>query len=325
MSLVMGLDSGGTKTIMAFADRQGNVTSMQHAKGLDPSAGDGWVDALRDLVGFNPYNMQRTKASVLGLPYYGELSAFSRAQRSIVQELIPNKSLILNDVRVAFDGAFANKSGVLVLAGTGSMAWASTNEHNAPHIRVGGWGDAFGDEGSAFWIGREALGIVSHDLDGREASLPFREAILSALKLEPDELMGWCYGLENKRVGIASLAFNVSDLAIIGDTTAIEILHRSAKHLANHAQVAWAQTNSQNPMVWSYAGGVFSNQIVLKRVTALMGCDPTPPRLAPIGGAILHAAKLAGWSIDEHWLDRLAASLFEMISAERDSIPVIED
>ena len=57
-------------------------------------------------------------------------------------------------------------------------------------------------------------------------------------------------------------------------------------------------------------GGVFRDrQIVLRRVAEKLRQAPNPPRLPPVGGAILRAARRAGWVIDEVWLDRLAASL----------------
>lgn len=309
MSLVMGLDGGGTKTMMAFADRSGQIVSMRRAKGLDPSVDIDWTSTLRELVVSQAKDVQRIDAAVLGLPYHGELISYSEAQCLAAQELIPGKSLVLNDVRVAFDGALAGKPGVLALAGTGSMAWASRNRPGDLHIRVGGWGDAFGDEGSAFWIGREALAVVSRDLDGRTPAPRFSQAVLSALGLKAEELMGWCYGLENRRAGIAGIAIIVSMLANDGYAESAAILRSAGDHLAAHVGAAWRQTQTPGPLSWSYAGGVFSSQIVLDRVAEVLGCAPVPPRLPPIGGAILHAAGRAGWTIDEAWLDCLASAL----------------
>jgi len=309
MSLVMGLDSGGTKTIMAIADRRGQVVSVRRANGLDPSVGDGWIAQLRDLVGSQAGDMRSLDFAVLGLPYHGELDTYSAAQISVAQRIMPDKSLVVNDVRVAFDGAFAGRPGVLVLAGTGSMAWASRNGPGDPHVRVGGWGDVFGDEGSAFWIGREALGIASRDLDGRAPAPGFSRTFLAALGLNGAELMGWCYGLENRRAGIAGIAKIVSTLASGGCVESQGILQRAGDHLAAHATAAWHQTKTPGPLSWSHAGGVFSDQIVRNRVAEALGGPPVPPRLPPIGGAILHAAVRAGWAPDAAWLDRLAASL----------------
>jgi len=315
MSLIMGLDGGGTKTVLAFADRTGQIVALRRAKGLDPSVDKDWARSLQKLLAKETQTLQRVDAAVLGLPFHDELTSYTAAQKSAAQELIPGKPLVQNDVRVAFDGALAGKPGVLVLAGTGSMAWASRNGPDDKHFRVGGWGDAFGDEGSAFWIGRKALAAVSCDLDGRTPAPEFSQGILSALGLKAGDLMGWCYGMENRRAGMASLAAVVSRLAKAGCAESVAILHSASDHLAAHVTAAWQQTQPQGPLCWSYAGGVFFSQIVLERVTEKLDCAPVPPRLPPVGGAIMRAASRAGWAINEVWLNRLAATLASAVES----------
>ena len=306
MSAVLGLDSGGTKTVLALADRDGQVTLLRHGPGLDPSTGNDWAGDLKILLASDGKGLD---AAVLGLPFHDEVERYSREQSATAQALIPGKTLVQNDVRIAFDGALAGWAGVLALAGTGSMAWASLNGPDDPHIRVGGWGDAFGDEGSAYWIGREALAIVSRHLDGRLSAPEFSGGLLSAAGIKPEELIGWCYGLENRRMEFAKLAFTVSALAEAGDPAAEHLLQAAADHLAAHIAAAWAQTGEATPLAWSYAGGVLSSDLVRRYIAARIGSDPVPPCLPPIGGALLRAAALAGWATDAAWIDRLSQSL----------------
>jgi glucosamine kinase len=310
MSLVLGLDSGGTKTFLAIADRDGQVTSLRRGPGLDPSNGSDWAFALKSLV--EP-NVQGLDASVLGLPFHDEVKQYSDEQTSVARALIPGNTLVQNDVRIAFDGALAGKPGVLALAGTGSMIWASLNGPSDPHIRVGGWGDAFGDEGSAYWIGREALAVVSRHLDGRTVAPEFCNRMLAAIAIEPGELIGWCYALENRRMAFAELARTVSSLAEAGNADARVILHAAADHLAAHIKAAWHKTGADEPLRWTYAGGVLSSAIVRDGIAAQVGLEPVAPRLPPVGGALLRAAENAGWTIDDTWLDRLSASLGMLI------------
>lgn len=311
MSLVLGLDSGGTKTVLAFADRSGQVTLLRRGPGLDPSADRNWPRALEALL--NGDSARKVDAAVLGLPFHDEVQSYSDEQTAVATALIPGNTLVQNDVRIAFDGAMAGKPGVLVLAGTGSMAWASLNGPDDPHIRVGGWGDAFGDEGSAYWIGREALGVVSRHLDGRIQAPEFCDGMLLALGLGADELIGWCYALENRRADFAKLALTVSALAEAGNVDASAVLHAAADHLAGHVTAAWRQTKAETRLRWSYAGGVLASGIVLRRIAEQVGCDPVPPRLPPVGGALLRAALRAGWSVDDAWITGLSASLTKFL------------
>ncbi len=310
MDVVLGLDSGGTKTVLAFADRSGKVILSRRGPGLDPSAGRGWVAELETLLDACPQNVA---AAVFGLPFHDEVQHYSDEQTAVTRALVAGNTLVQNDVRIAFDGAMAGKAGVLVLAGTGSMAWASLNGRFDPHIRVGGWGDAFGDEGSAYWIGREALSVVSRHLDARINAQALCEGVLSALGLAAKDLIGWCYQLENRRMEFARLAVTVSVLAENDNPDARAILHAAADHLAAHVTAAWSQTQALMPVSWSYAGGVLSSAIVRQRIAAQLGFDPVLPRLPPVGGALLRAAANAGWSVDDTWIDRLSASLDTLI------------
>ena len=315
MSLILGLDSGGTKTVLAFADRSGQVVSLRRGPGLDPSADRNWSRSLEALLKRGDQSpIQKVDAAVLGLPFHDEVQRYSDEQTAVASALIPGNTLVQNDVRIAFDGALAGKPGVLALAGTGSMAWASLNGPNDPHIRVGGWGDAFGDEGSAYWIGREALGVASRHLDGRVSAPEFCDGILSALGLRADELIGWCYALENRRMGFAKLALATSALAEAGNADAGAILHTAADHLTQHITAAWRQTKAEIPLRWSYAGGVFASAVVLQSVSQQVGCDPVPPRLPPVGGSLLRAAVNAGWRVDEAWITALAQSLTNLLN-----------
>jgi N-acetylglucosamine kinase len=305
---ILGLDSGGSKTLVAIADRQGRVLRLDKAEGLDPTTNAHWQSQLHALLQ-SPLK-DSLKAAVLGLPLHGELADCSTAQREVAQQALPCPTLVENDVRIAFDGAFAGQgAGVLILAGTGSMAWASRNEPDATQLRIGGWGDVFGDEGSAYWIGCQALVIASRSLDGREPQPRLTQALLDHLSLAPEQLAGWVYGLAKRRADIAALAEQVSLWAAAGDLIASAVLEAAAAHLAEHISAAWRGLGLTGPATWSYAGGVFANPLISEGIRRRIGTAPRTPRLPPIGGALWRAAQNAGWNPDNDWIDQLALSL----------------
>lgn len=305
---ILGLDSGGSKTHLAIADRQGQVLKLEVASGLDPVANNDWqmqLTALLRSVADLPL-----AAAVLGLPLHGELAECSITQRDVAQHALRCPVTVENDVRIAFDGAFTGVSaGVLILAGTGSMAWASRNEPGAAQVRVGGWGDVFGDEGSAYWIGAQALVIASRTLDGRASQQQLTQALLNHLNLAPEQLAGWVYELENRRAGIAALAQQVSAWASAGDPAATALLEAAAEHLAEHVSAAWKGIGQHGAPVWSYAGGLFTNPAITEQLRHRLGSTPLPPRLPPIGGALWRAAQNAGWNPDNGWIEHLSSSL----------------
>ena len=302
MGRVLGLDGGGTKTDAVVVDSTGHVLARQRTDGLDPTLGIGWEAALSDIA----KRLGPVTAAVLGLPFHGEIADLSARQTALAAALFGPGSRVVNDVAVAFEGASAGADGVLVLAGTGSMAWSRgpLGEH-----RVGGWGDAFGDEGSAYWIGRTALARISHQLDGRIAATGFADAMLTRLGIGGSDLIRWTYGLENQRAGIAALAATVSNLALQGSADAKAIMTDAAQHLAELGLTAARLCGE--PHRWSFAGGAMSDATLMNVLTSAMGCTPTPPELPPVGGAALAAAKAAGWDIGPDFIARLKAELTE--------------
>jgi N-acetylglucosamine kinase len=308
--LVLGLDGGGSKTLLAVARPSGEARLLTRGGGINPLDDANWREELAAVLAAAP-GLAAVRQAVLGLPAYGEVAAVSRGQEEAVAALLPVPALIQNDVAVAFEGAFADQPGVLILAGTGSMAWGGDGAGRS--VRVGGWGDGFGDEGSAWWIGHEAVSLTSRVLDGRRAGRDFATAILAAAGLPPDDphgaLIGWYYGLARRRAEVAALARVVDGLAGRGDGLAISLLGEAADHLALHVEAAGRRLGMAGPPAWSFAGGVFASRTMLRLLVQRLGRPPRAPLLPPIGGALWRAARAAGWRIEADWVARLAAAI----------------
>ncbi|MDL2398186.1 N-acetylglucosamine kinase [Rhizobium mayense] len=319
MSYVLGLDSGGTKTLIALAEETGAVLAVGSGASLDPTASDEWKAALARQVGEATQGRKAPLAAAFGLSFHDEIEDFTHQQKQAAATLLPtSKVVVQNDVRIAFDGAFATGGGVLVLAGTGSMAWASRNGPGDRHYRIGGYGDAFGDEGSACWIGRESLSIASQALDGRLTDAgEFAQGILDGLSITSDRLIDWVYSLSNQRTAIAGVAKITAALAASGSLTAQGLLDRACDHLAAHVLAAerLVSTPGSVRQPWSYAGGVFANPVILDGVRRRIGSDPRDPVLPPIGGAVLRAAQLAGWKTDAAFIGQLKRSLQQILQS----------
>jgi N-acetylglucosamine kinase-like BadF-type ATPase len=108
--------------------------------------------------------------------------------RKIVAESIPGNSAakieVVADTIIALEAAFGAGPGVIVIAGTGSVAYGrDLAGHTA---RAGGWGFAISDEGSGYWIGRRAISAIlrarDQGIEGR-AEDQGRETTLTALVL----------------------------------------------------------------------------------------------------------------------------------------------
>jgi N-acetylglucosamine kinase-like BadF-type ATPase len=310
--LVVGIDGGGSKTLLAVADRSGRLLTMIRGSGVNPVDKPGWRDELTSLGAGLDIAATALAGVAAGLPVHGEVAALSEAQRQVLSRMFPGPVLaVCNDVDVAHIGAFAGGPGILILSGSGSMAWARDTKGGS--YRVGGWGELIGDEGSAFWIGQKLLGLVSQTLDGRAEAPGMVAALFAHLGLDAanpqDSLTGWVAGLSHPRSAIAALAEPVAREAATGNADAIRILEAAAAELARHVTTIARLVPGDNDLAWSYAGGVFASTVLLEAVARELGRRPVAPRLPPIGGALLLAATRSGWSVDEAWIARLAGAI----------------
>jgi N-acetylglucosamine kinase len=302
-ALILGVDGGGTKTLLALASRDGSIATLRAVPGTNPFDQPAWRTHLATLFdGIGPVT-----AGSVGLAGYGEVPALTQALETEIGLLLAAPHTVHNDVQMAFDGAFPAGTGVLILAGTGSMAWA---QHNGAKVRVGGWGHLFGDEGSAYWIGNRALSLTSQTLDGRAEARTLADAVLAAIGVTTDPsagLLDWHNTRTHMRSSVAALSRVVDTLAGQGEPVSLSLLGDAAEQLCHHVETARSRiARPQAP--WSFAGGVFASPSLRAAMTAQLG-SPVPPVLPPIGGALTRAAALAGWPVTPDWTASLARSL----------------
>jgi glucosamine kinase len=135
------------------------------------------------------------------------------------------------DVEAAFQDAFGDGPGLLLMAGTGSIAWGRAEDGRV--ARVGGWGWLLGDEGSGYAIGVEAMKRVARSADGRAPVTRLSAALLERLGLrDPEELIAWSGTAP--RAAVAALVPDIHAAAIAGDAAAAEILETAVEALEAH-------------------------------------------------------------------------------------------
>ncbi|MFT8355119.1 MAG: BadF/BadG/BcrA/BcrD ATPase family protein [Gluconobacter japonicus] len=307
---IAAIDGGGSKTLLVVLNSDGTIANVEQTGGTNPFDQPLWRERLTGLLKLLPNS---TQAVGLGLAGYGESATLCARQEDAVSESLGKIPYSLtNDVDMACSAAFGGEPGVLVLSGTGSMAWAS--DGRGQHCRVGGWGSLFGDEGSAYQIGRNALTLLTHILDGRNTrDFAFLEPFCMAMGLPSDPklctpaLLEWYGNLEHPRSAVAALARHVSTLAENGCTPAAALLNTAATELAVHIRAARTKMPDVE-LPWSYAGGTLQSPFLRNAIAAQCG-TPVSPLLPPIGGGLLTAARQAGWTPDASWITSLARTL----------------
>jgi glucosamine kinase len=238
-SIIVGVDGGGTKTRIVAADPSGHI--LASVSGGPSAIGKNNIDAaadtiaalLRDAldgVGLHGVVPAAMCAGVAGAGRDVPRKALQRALRS---REVADEVLVTTDAQVALADAFGDGPGVLLIAGTGSIAFGRSPTDELD--RCGGWGTSIGDEGSAHWLVRRALSAATASADGREPQTGLLGALITATQCdEPDDLIEWIAKAE--LTDIAALAPVVLRTAENGDQRAHTLVSLAAEELVLHVR-----------------------------------------------------------------------------------------
>src|SRR5918994_6059746 len=223
---VLGIDAGGTKTVALLADADGRIIADGRAGGANlQTEGELQVEkVLHDVIEQVTRGRNITAAAVcLGMAGV-DREADGRTIRDIMRRLgYRSNTLIVNDALIALVAGAGASPGLVVISGTGSIAFGVSNRGLA--ARAGGWGPTLGDEGSGYWIGRRALEAVTRDADGRGPRTQLTPMVLEYFSLaRPELLISEIYHQPHGRRAIASLAPEVDRAREDGDLVAGEIM-----------------------------------------------------------------------------------------------------
>ncbi|HEU5418856.1 MAG TPA: BadF/BadG/BcrA/BcrD ATPase family protein [Streptosporangiaceae bacterium] len=318
----LGCDSGGTKTDLVIVTGAGRVAASRQAPstyyltsgapgvGLVGDVLGAAVPAVCAQAGITPGDL---RFAFFGLPGYGEIRAdVPHLDAAAAGALRHDRFRCDNDMVCGWAGSLAGADGINVIAGTGSMAYG---RRAGAGVRAGGWGELFGDEGSGYWIGIQALRAFTKMSDGRAERGPLHDVLRRELALEADiDLVGlvlqqW----QGARQQIAALAPAVGRAAACGDRCAQAILAAAAAELTELVSATQRRLGftAGDVVPVSYSGGIFAMPQVrdafLAGIGALpAGYDVRTPRFTPVIGAALYAATLAGTPLDEAALTALS-------------------
>jgi glucosamine kinase len=257
---VLGIDAGGTKTVCLLADEQGRVIAEARGSGANlQAAGELEVEKVLHQV------MEIVLADREGLPdaICLGIAGVDRpedadAVRGIMRRIgFKTRTLVVNDALIALVAGAGDKAGVVLVAGTGSIAYGKDATGRA--ARAGGWGYLLGDEGGGFWIGRAALSAVVRQYDGRGPATLLTELVLARLNLSsPTALIREIYDRDVHRRTITGLASIVQTAMTQGDAVATDILTRAGAELASAASSVISRLEMRGdvfPTILS--GGIF--------------------------------------------------------------------
>ena len=274
---VLGIDAGGTKTVCLLADGAGTIIAEARGPGANlHAAGELAVEkVLHEVMESAIGDRQITPAAVcLGIAGV-DRDDEARTVRAIMRRLgHKSHAVVVNDALIALVAGAGDAPGVVIIAGTGSIAYGRNREGEA--ARAGGWGHMIGDEGSGYWIGREALAAVMRAADERGPETRLTADILAHFGIsDVSRLPRIVYDREQPRTAVAALGPLVQRVSELGDAVATRILERAVAELVLAARSVTTRLEMRGEAFTFYlAGGMF-------RVVPRLAAD-LPPKLAEV-------------------------------------------
>lgn len=311
----LGVDGGGTKTRFALMDDAGQLVGQaQTGTTYHPEVGlDGVARILADgitlvLEQAGLHDAHAIEYAFFGLPAHGEDPIATARLDAIPARLLGHERYRCdNDMVCGWAGSLACADGINIVAGTGSIGYGQRGGVGA---RGGGWGEAFSDEGSAYWIAVQGLNAYSRMSDGRLPKGALHALINQRLDLATDlDLCARIYGPNaGSRADIAQISRIVAEAARAGDTASQDIYHRAGLELARIVIAIRDRLGFMEgeTVPVSYSGGAFSSGDLLLHpfASALRAAsssfDLRTPCHDPHYGAALYARLLSGMVAHQH-------------------------
>ncbi len=268
--IVIGIDGGGSKTHAIASDEHGTTIGefTGPASAVRPGEAEASAEVIaavvRDLLASIELSEVTPHVLYVGVAGVGRESERQALEHALEQRALAAETVVRTDFGIALDDAFGDGPGVLLIAGTGSVAFGRSP--TGATGRCGGWGSVCGDEGSGAWIGRKALSVATSASDGREPSTALTGAILTAAELDQaTDLIAWAAAASPSV--LSSLAPVVLSVADSGDLRANALVTLAVEELILHvralARELFGDDRAAIPLALS--GGLFRRGSMLRK------------------------------------------------------------
>ena len=298
--IFLGIDCGGSHTAVVVGNRDGQVLARADGPGsaMRPGGAETSAAVIADTARRAAAAAEVTlpaDAAMVGAAGAGREQEQHELAAALIAAQVARRVRVAGDVEVALATAFGDGPGILLNAGTGSIAFARSPDERLH--RSGGYGWQLGDEGGGYWLGRRALAAAVRATDDPDESSTLLERLLVALSLRHlDDLIRWTATATPAQV--ASLAPHVLNAAGEGEAVAQHAVGEAAMELARLVSVLARHFPGDGPIAVATAGGLLrAGSPLLKALHDVLAADIPRARLkegpvdAPVG-AVRLAARL---------------------------------
>ncbi len=307
---IIGMDGGGTKTHAVITDMNGKILAEHFAGqsnfqiiGVEKAAETifSLVEMCCESVNCEIKNIASVACGLTGAGRIGDqqrmaegLNKFAVSKKSKLKNIV-----IESDARIALEGAFKGDAGIILIAGTGSIAFGKDSK-GIIH-RVGGWGRMLGDEGSGYFLGRLGLTAVTRHIDRRGEKTKLTAMIAKEFGLNDQTAI--INAVYKNNFDIASIAPLVLKAAEKKDSICVTIIETAVIELAEHIRVAGLKIiphtskKVKTKIHVSLIGGLIANDTLISRLLKQYlaynhpNIEIIPPMASPAYGAVVMGMK----------------------------------
>jgi glucosamine kinase len=270
VSIFLGIDGGGSKTSCVVGDENsllgaGLAAGSNVIRVGEHHARASLDEAIRQACAaakVSPTRIERTCVGIAG----GARPEIAAAMRRMLSDFVSGEIEVVGDMVIAMETAFGSGPGVIVIAGTGSIAYGRNSRGEI--ARAGGWGFAISDEGSGHWIGRAAVAasLRAFDEARTESASMLLDGIMKSWRVDAREHLVVAANA-TPPPDFAALLPTVLSAADAGDAAAFDVLTRAGVELATLAKIVIGRIFVKAETVpVAVSGGVFCNCKLVRQV-----------------------------------------------------------
>ena len=290
MSVVVGVDAGGTRTVAVVAEGDRRLSRAEGPAGaVRPGRAMAAAGTIATAVRAALVQTGRVRGDVLvvGASGVGRDDERQALREALRMEALAETLVVTTDIEIALVAAFGNGPGIVLLAGTGSFAVGRTADGSVR--RQGGYGWRMGDEGSAYAVGEAALRAVGRAEDGRGPATAMAEALRKQTRCASlNDLVRWSVAATPTEV--AGLATAVLAASEAGDPIATTILAEAADGLVGLVAGVQHGFPAGDRVPVALAGGLLAQPTyraaVHRALNRLPGVEIQDGSVDPVAGAL---------------------------------------
>jgi N-acetylglucosamine kinase-like BadF-type ATPase len=257
--LFIGIDTGGTNCRIALGDNRGRILHSGNYESVHYSqvGRDAFTKHISGIILEFCDGINLSLESITGI-CIGAAGARNDTDKEGIKEDLSEKLTYHNiavesDTAIAYEDAFGEGDGLLLICGTGSVLFGRLKGKN---IRMGGWGKLLGDTGSSYSISLNVLKELTKHIDETEEACLLEEKLETGFGINRNNILTEIY---HKNFNIHSLAPLIIELAGKGDGMCREAVNREAEGLVHLLNSFVKKHAGEKEIPVAFSGSVIEN------------------------------------------------------------------